>query len=380
MNNKLLVTIICAIIFGVVIWSIVQNANDTPAAMGTSDNEPEETVEISYGKIKTTYRSNGDTVTVAHEDETYELNRAVSASGARYANSDETVVFWEHQGEATLEIAGEVVASGSAETDVAAEKSEQGDTAAEGTQNPTFQDNEMGGDMVETTEQITEQDSYGMSDGDDNGPPPYLIIILKDVKVTFGDNDNATLEYEGEAYELVRVPTDTGARYVSADGAVVFTEIEGEGSLEIDGVVVESGPTKKQGDPDANKYDFVGMSEAEAEAQAAEKGVMFRVVERDGEMLPTSRDYREGRINAVVETGVVTSYTIEGSEQGTESSSHDAIIGMTAAEAEVYAEANDVSFRIGFLDGEPQALTMDYRPGRITAAIEDGVVASYTVE
>jgi heat shock protein HslJ len=59
---------------------------------------------------------------------------------------------------------------------------------------------------------------------------------------------------------------------------------------------------------------------------------------------------------------------------------HNNIIGMTVTEVEAYAEANKVIFRTGSIDGEGMALTMDFRPGRITAAIDNGVVTSYTVE
>lgn len=159
--------------------------------------------------------------------------------------------------------------------------------------------------------------------------------------------------------------------------------------------------------------DYIGLTEAEAEALAAANDVMFRVVERDGEMLPTTRDYRPGRINATVDDGMVTRYLVEGELEPVEATTpsdsnkqgdpdankydfgdpvtppeeteeaageHDAIIGMSEDDAETYAEANDVTFRVGFRDGEPLALTMDYRPGRITAQIEDGVVTGYTVE
>jgi hypothetical protein len=56
---------------------------------------------------------------------------------------------------------------------------------------------------------------------------------------------------------------------------------------------------------------IIGMTIAEAEAYAAEQNVPFRVVMRDGESLPVTMDLRPGRINAVVEAGVVVSYTIE---------------------------------------------------------------------
>lgn len=170
----------------------------------------------------------------------------------------------------------------------------------------------------------------------------------------------------------------------------------------------EQVPTDAAGDttsaePDTVRpsNDYVGLSVREAETVAEANGVPFRVVERDGEQLMVTEDWRPGRINAVVEDGVVVSYTVEGegmatstppAEDGaagegsatateeTASGEHDVIIGMTQAEAEAYAEANEVEFRIGSIDGEPRALTMDYRPGRITASLEDDVVVSYTVE
>jgi len=132
--------------------------------------------------------------------------------------------------------------------------------------------------------------------------------------------------------------------------------------------------------------EYVGLTETEAEVLASSNDVPFRVVERDGETLPTTRDFRPGRINAVVESEVVTSYTIEGMEienggnTNIEEGAHDEIIGMTEIEAEAYALANNVSFRIGARDGVPLAVTMDLRPGRITAEIESGLVTGYTVE
>ncbi len=157
--------------------------------------------------------------------------------------------------------------------------------------------------------------------------------------------------------------------------------------------------------PPVENTDYIGMTIFDAEAWAAANAEMFRVVEIDGEPQPTTRDYRPGRINATVENDVVVSYTVEGSESaamdnpyfqdnqldgdmidpqtppnGTDSDTNDTIIGMTTAEVESYAEANDVMFRIGAIDGEFLPVTMDYRPGRITAEIEDDIVTGYTVE
>lgn len=56
---------------------------------------------------------------------------------------------------------------------------------------------------------------------------------------------------------------------------------------------------------------IIAMTIIEAEAYAKESNVPFRVVMKDGESLPVTMDLRPGRINAVVEAGLVVSYTIE---------------------------------------------------------------------
>lgn len=58
----------------------------------------------------------------------------------------------------------------------------------------------------------------------------------------------------------------------------------------------------------------------------------------------------------------------------------DDFVGMEEAEAIQYAAENDVMFRIGQRDGEFLPVTMDYRPGRVTASVDDGVVTGFTVE
>lgn len=55
-------------------------------------------------------------------------------------------------------------------------------------------------------------------------------------------------------------------------------------------------------------------------------------------------------------------------------------VGMTVVEAETKAIADGVPFRIIMRDGIENAVTMDYRPGRINAKVENHIVTSYTVE
>ena len=57
------------------------------------------------------------------------------------------------------------------------------------------------------------------------------------------------------------------------------------------------------------------MTEEEAKTLAEENGVSFRLVERDGQPLPVTKDYRPGRINATMNDGVITSYSVEGERE-----------------------------------------------------------------
>jgi len=54
---------------------------------------------------------------------------------------------------------------------------------------------------------------------------------------------------------------------------------------------------------------FVGLKLEEAEARAKEADLPFRVVRKDGEDFPVTRDYRPERLNFTVENGVVTKVT-----------------------------------------------------------------------
>lgn len=61
----------------------------------------------SGDEIRISYGEETEEAYLSFQDKEYNLHRTISASGARYANEDEKVVFWEHQGEAMVEIDGE---------------------------------------------------------------------------------------------------------------------------------------------------------------------------------------------------------------------------------------------------------------------------------
>lgn len=68
---------------------------------------------------------------------------------------------------------------------------------------------------------------------------------------------------------------------------------------------------EEQSVPAINLDDFLGMTEEEAVAYAAENDVLFRVGSRDGVALPVTMDYRIGRVTADINAGVVTGFTVE---------------------------------------------------------------------
>jgi hypothetical protein len=53
---------------------------------------------------------------------------------------------------------------------------------------------------------------------------------------------------------------------------------------------------------------------------------------------------------------------------------------MSVVNAAELAEEKWDIFRVVNIDGEPQPVTMDYRPGRINASIVDGVVTEFYIE
>lgn len=63
-----------------------------------------------------------------------------------------------------------------------------------------------------------------------------------------------------------------------------------------------------------DKQDYVGMSVPTAQKKAKAADTRLRMVEIDGEPQAVTADFVEGRINAKVEGGVITSYEVEGAE------------------------------------------------------------------
>lgn len=65
----------------------------------------------------------------------------------------------------------------------------------------------------------------------------------------------------------------------------------------------------------ASAEEYIGLSEGEALAKAQASGKVARVVERDGEALPVTMDFMQGRLNLQVKDGSVYMVQIEGEDE-----------------------------------------------------------------
>lgn len=106
--NKKIIVAILIIALGTIIWFYFSNSS-------TVENVSKNTFFFSCPdgvELKISYDRESDSASLFILGEEYRIYPVISASGARYANNDETVIFWEHQGEAMVEINGEMVYQG----------------------------------------------------------------------------------------------------------------------------------------------------------------------------------------------------------------------------------------------------------------------------
>ncbi len=106
--KKTIAWIIILLALVVVVW--VLNLIPKPEATPIIYNGETVTYVENNNEFTVTYNQEGDKVRLNFEGQQYDLNVAVSGSGARYTNTDESVVFWQHQGKAVVEIDGLIVA------------------------------------------------------------------------------------------------------------------------------------------------------------------------------------------------------------------------------------------------------------------------------
>lgn len=181
-----------------------------------------------------------DIVTLRIDRESYELKSVVSGSGSKYANEDNSVIYWEHQGEATIELAGET-------TYVV----------------PTIQK----ADLITFNIAPEKQDCVGVT----------LMKCLVVNGELFYDSIEGFEFKEGTEYEIVVARTER--ENVPADASkYTYQRVE----------VLKS---NKQGDPNANKYDLSPLcDDKDQDCTGGDTVCGSGTVVQDGDCVPEKLD------------------------------------------------------------------------------------------
>ncbi len=131
-------------------------------------------------------------------------------------------------------------------------------------------------------------------------------------------SNNTTMQYFVGALGVVALILAGAVVILLLRPVVVVTNFEQ--CKEVSGSLLESypeqclvnGTTFTNSAQVSSDNDYVGLSEAAALAKAKQSNTPARVVERDGQPLPATMDFREGRLNLTVTDGKVTKVNIEG--------------------------------------------------------------------
>lgn len=104
MMKNVIIAIFGLLVIGGLVFFINQKADRDDNKSGP---ETTETIKATYANdnetLEAEFNNEADTVSFTEESTgKVTLKRAVSGSGTRYTNEDESIVFWEHQGELTI--------------------------------------------------------------------------------------------------------------------------------------------------------------------------------------------------------------------------------------------------------------------------------------
>lgn len=112
MKNLIAILVLLLLVGGA--YFLITNNSGSPEEAAATETF---TFRSNEKQITIQYDETGDKAFLTLDGERYELDRAISASGARYLSADEDIEYWEHQGTATVRIGGEVVFEGTQSTD-----------------------------------------------------------------------------------------------------------------------------------------------------------------------------------------------------------------------------------------------------------------------
>ena len=350
MKNILVLVII--VIIGVVGYLFyIQNnpVDDTQSATYSSDVY---TFAAPEGQFTIQYNEEGTKAQLSYDGTQYELDSVVSGSGAKYENTDGTVMFWEHQGKALFEINGEEVFAENAvlvcdgkDDDCDSSYIKIDDVKGETHESTIGIDKDSDGDGLDdgATERVIAEEGIKEdltsakwlwkgtlnTDGavrvEPNNPNAFVLSFTKDGSFSARTDCNTLMgEYviTGDVFNLINIASTKMAcpgadiqekEFSNMLDKVVGARVNNEGQSTLSLTLSDGSMTfiAVPSEISLEHEEIIGLTEAEAAAYAEKNDVSFRVIKRDGQYLPATADYRPGRINAEVEGGVVTAYTIE---------------------------------------------------------------------
>ncbi|MFC4994284.1 hypothetical protein [Rubritalea tangerina] len=126
--------------------------------------------------------------------------------------------------------------------------------------------------------------------------------------------------------------------------------------------------------------DLIGLSPEDAIALAKKHKTPARVVEIDGKPQPVTLDIRPGRLNLSVTNNKVTKVAIEGQPAAPKKWSANDLIGLSPEDAIALAKKHKTPARVVEIDGKPQPVTLDIRPGRLNLSVTDNKVTKVAIE
>ncbi len=203
---------------------------------------------------------------------------------------------------------------------------------------------------------------------------------------TLNKNMTNSADYIGltvEEAQSLAAENNTIFRVLSLDGQPLPMTLDyrpGRINASVENNIVVDYTIEGEEETNESTVDYLGLTLEEGQLLASQNDTPFRVVMLDGQMQPTTRDFRVGRINATIENNLIVDYYVEGEEKNETPAMPSDYIGLSVEAAQALAEQNGVPFRVTMQDGQPLPATMDFRIGRINAAVEDDIVVDYSVE
>ena len=122
-------------------------------------------------------------------------------------------------------------------------------------------------------------------------------------------------------------------------------------------------------------FEWFGLSLEAAEKKAKQRNVAMRMVEKNGRLLPVTRDFIKGRLNIRVFAGKVIGVSIEGQNQQ-EGAALGLIpyLGLSEQQASALAVKKGVKIRTVARDNKSLEITADMIKDRVNIHVRGGIV------